>query len=696
MRLRLPELAVLATTALAALWGCASAPRPGALEVKQLEIQGAEQVKAGDIQSKILTSPTGWLPFASKQWFDPTTWQADLRRIVRYLQARGFYQAEIVNDEVHPDGQGGVALRVQVREGPATRISQIELQGLEALPPEFQQVARDQLELKVGDLFEELAWEKVKGAMQGELRERGFAEATVAGEAFVDLNANAVKLLLKVKPGIRYRFGKIYVSTNPRPKVRPAQIIEQAQGAIKEGHWYSESALAEAQNRVFQMGVFGAVKVNRGAPEPATGTVPVVVDVREAPFHTVRAGGGIGVDPTRQEVRAVAQYTNRNFYGGLRKFDTRATVGYAFLPSFYAVVTRDRTQVLRDAPVFTITNDFEQPDFFARDLRGQVSIELDKNIEQAYSYYGGKLRTGVIWRPHPAFSVSPTYNVEAYRLSGQVLPGGRAPALAFGCPEPCVLSYLEQQVQWDRRNDKLEPTSGYFLGISFQEGGGLLGGSFDYFRIQPEARYFASKGPFTLAAQVRIGTLIPRNGDDLVSPIIARFYSGGNEMRGFSARRLSPLLAEQVSVDPQDLAGVAAPLGAIKGQTVPIGGNGLFDFSFEVRYALTENLLFATFLDTGFVTTRRFDFADPAYLRKNMQYAVGIGLRYRTVVGPIRVDFAKRLDIGPPLTVYQPAGQVIDYPVDSGCFGIGGGGKTVYAGSPEGTCNLQISIGEAF
>src|SRR5439155_25869044 len=123
-----------------------------------------------------------------------------------------------------------------------------------------------------GDLFDELAWEKVKGAMQSELRERGFAEATVAGEAFVDLTGNASKLLLKVKPGLRYRFGKIFVSTGPRPKVRPAQIIEQAEAAIKEGRWYSESALAEAQSRVFQMGVFGAVKVNRGSPEPASGT----------------------------------------------------------------------------------------------------------------------------------------------------------------------------------------------------------------------------------------------------------------------------------------------------------------------------------------------------------------------------------------------------------------------------------------
>jgi hypothetical protein len=60
---------------------------------------------------------------------------------------------------------------------------------------------------------------------------------------------------------------------------------------VKQGAWYSETALLDAQSRVFKMGVFGAVKVNRGAPDRASLTVPVVVDVREAPIERITATG---------------------------------------------------------------------------------------------------------------------------------------------------------------------------------------------------------------------------------------------------------------------------------------------------------------------------------------------------------------------------------------------------------------------
>jgi translocation and assembly module TamA len=64
-------------------------------------------------------------------------------------------------------------------------------------------------------------------------------------------------------------------------------------------------------------------------------------------------------------------------------------------------------------------------------------------------------------------------------------------------------------------------------------------------------------------------------------------------------------------------------------------------------------------------------------------------------VGPIRVDFARRLNLGPELVVGQLPGQTVTYPTDSGCFGLGNSGQH-FAGAPDGLCNLQISIGEAF
>jgi translocation and assembly module TamA len=177
---------------------------------------------------------------------------------------------------------------------------------------------------------------------------------------------------------------------------------------------------------------------------------------------------------------------------------------------------------------------------------------------------------------------------------------------------------------------------------------------------------------------VKVGTLIPGNGDDASSPIVSRFYSGGNAMRGFNSRRLSPEFV------------VPRPGSTTRGYTVPVGGNGLFESSLEVRYSLTGALVLAVFVESGIVTRERL--AAGAF--DDLLLAMGTGVRYRTPVGPIRIDFGYRPDIGPPLPVTQPPGSSLSYPTRSSCFGLGSGGPR--AGAPEGPCVLQISIGEAF
>ena len=102
--------------------------------------------------------------------------------------------------------------------------------------------------------------------------------------------------------------------------------------------------------------------------------------------------------------------------------------------------------------------------------------------------------------------------------------------------------------------------------------------------------------------------------------------------------------------------------------------------------------MLAAFVDAGFVTRERLDVVDPGYFRDNMLVAVGGGIRYRTPLGPIRLDFGYRPNIGPPLQVTQSA--ELSAPTQSSCFGLGKGSRG--AGAPEGRCVVHISIGEAF
>jgi len=731
----LPLLALVAVTA-----GCAhkqGAQVPDQPKVVALDLKGTDQVKASAIKEKIVTTKPPWWqrlnPFSEPSYFDPNTWQADLKRIVRFYQAQGFYGARIESSQQEPRGKDAVALEVVVHEGAPTTVTTVNVTGLDQLPREHQDKALEGLPLTQGATFREEQWAGTQEQIQARLHELGYAEAEVGGEVEVDLATQGATVNIRATPGPRYRFGNIFVATDADPQVNPRRIIEQAQGSVKKGEWFSESALSDAQARVFRMGVFGAVKVNRGAPDRDARTVPVVVDVREAPFRSVRAGGGIGLDAARQEIRVLGEWTHRNFFGGLRKLTLTSRLGYAFIPNITAAFDRVDTdgdgepdspnETTPHGPVFQLSAQFEQPRFLARDLRLQASLTAERGLEQAYNYIGGRSRTGVVWQPRPDLSLTPTYNLELYNLRGQrgSVDQTTAPALVLGCRDGSTdecnisVSYLEQFIELNRRDDPLAPTHGYYASLSFQEGGKFLGGDYDFVRVLPDVRGYYTFGPkerFTLAARLRMGTLLTsvENGVRTDSAIVNRFFSGGGaSMRGFNSRRLSPM--NVINPDAEQPAD----------RVVPVGGNSLVETSVELRFKLFSELSLAAFHDSGLTGNGALNFGphqddvlkESGRVFGDYHYqAVGLGLRYITIVGPIRLDVARRLNIGKPLPILTGTpGQTTTLGGLGDCFGLGvkqqtitdpgGTTRTVnvereYAGSPEGLCTFFLSIGEAF
>ncbi len=669
------------------LASCAHNEKKDAPIVRHLKVEGAKAVSAKEVKKRILTTQDSIIPFSRTQYFDPHVWRTDLKRVERYYRERGYYQAKVVKEEVKPAGEKGVDLLIEVDEGAPTFLRKVEVAGLEALEPAHREALLKALPLAEGEVFVEAQWEQLKAGLTAGLQELGYAEAKVEGEAQVDLETRQAEVHVSAQPGTRYHFGEVRVlPADEHPRVEAWRIAEQGHEAIEDKAWYSNSARDEAQKRIFRMGVFGAAKVTPGEGDPSTATLPLNVEVQEAPFHSFLGGFGVGVEEARNDVHLTGGYTDRDFLGGLRLLELRATAGWAFLPNAYAVAAGG-DGVVRHGPIAKLSANLSQPRLFHPNMRLATLLEVERGLEPAFGFTGGRGRIGVSWEPWPWLSITPSYNLEVYRLdSGQAELGGQTPELLYGCPTVCVLSYVEQTVAIDKRDHKQEPKAGYYLALSLQEGGGPLGGSFTYLRVTPEVRGYVSVLPeqrLTFAARVKVGTLIPLSGDDLDSPIVARFFSGGNGMRGFSTRRLAPMRL----IEDDSPSGYEA-------EAVPVGGNGLFEAAFETRYTVIENLSVAAFVDTGFVRTERIQ-ADARYFARNLLVAVGGGLRYQTPVGPIRLDFAYRPDIGAPLQIYQPPGQNLTYANRQGCFGFGEGNAAA-GGAPESPCSLHLSIGEAF
>ncbi len=687
------------------LVGCAGAQHGPV--VNEIAISGAKQVSPGDLEQRIATNQANFFShvFGPVPTFDPTTWTADLRRIERYYQSLGFYQAEVVDESVVPDNKGGVRLSLSIDEGKPTHVTALEIEGLD-IPDDLRRGVLRKLPLQAGDVFREADWAALKTTLVSRLRELGYSDAAVGGETDVDVSNQTARVHVIVDPGPRVKFGSIFVTSGPHPEVRPELIIATARPAVRQGTWFSDSALAQAEKRVFQMGVFGAVKVTAGTPDAATGTVSVLIDVREAPFHTLRGGGGVAFDPARQEVHAIGEYVDRNFLGGLRRLTLKAEVGWAVLPAIWNI----QFQGL----MFDFLAQLEQPNFFAPTLKAVASLNIYKQVEAGYGYIGGRGRVGVVWEPIPRLVLSPTYAFEVDQVTGTTTGlTGDVPTLAYGCStSPClqVLSYLEQTAVWDARDDVVDAKRGYYLGISFQESGPWLGSGFNYIRILPEARGYVSVGAVTLAARLMVGTILQPNPCSISaeaslstqncdpSPIVNRFFAGGaGSNRGFGSRELSPLLplSNQPLTPAQGAGSLVAPVGVpavSTGYVVPIGGNGLLDASVELRWTFAREWVLAFFVDAGFVSYGAFNLNQLA----TTQVAVGFGLRYRTPVGLFRLDFGYRLNLGGPLPVV-PLQPAVDYTKNTECIAFSSVDHAPnYAGSPWSRCALHFAVGESF
>lgn len=678
--------------------GCASRKASNRPVVRDLHISGNHALSSGDIEKQIATSSTGWWPMATKRYFDDAIWDADLRRIVRFYESHGYYQARIVRSSVTPRPHDGVALQVEIDEGQPTRVNAIDIAGLDVLPDADRSAALEKPAVTSGQPFTERSWTSLKDSLHDRLRNRGYAEVAVAGKALVDVETRQAALDVSVRAGQRYRFGELQIDTGGGKAISPDWIREEVRLAISPDQVFSADALVEAQRRLIGMGVLGAVRVEPGTPDPATLRVPVKVTTSEAPLHTIGFGGGLRIDQIRNEGRAIAEWSHRNFLGGMRRLTLHVEAGWAFLPGFYDFIRS--SEPTRNGPIARARGEFEQPRLFGHaSLRELTQLELEHTLEQTYDATAARLGNGIVWKPHSSLEIHPSYHVEVDRLTGPPGAGVLVAPLTLGCTtttQSCVvwLSYLEEAAIWDRRNNPLEPRHGYYASLSLQQGGGPLGGNFTYLRFLPEVRgYFTvgededGSGGFTLASRVRFGELLPSSGNPDDSAVVTRFYSGGAfSMRGFNEQRLSPLL---LTSQPATAANPTPTLF-----TLPIGGDGLFEGSIEARYAITDHLILALFMDVGQVTRGTFEVSTFAH----MMFAVGAGLRYRTPIGPIRVDFARRLPFGTPpqLFAVAPSGRIVQLPytVDDSCFGLGGSNINVVV--PDNLCVLHISIGEAF
>jgi translocation and assembly module TamA len=537
---------------------------------------------------------------------DPYTVQVDADRIRGEYFRKGFLEVGVTS-RVERKGDDARVI-YSVEEGPRA-VTRTVITGLPADLPA--PTVRAKLPLADGKPFDYEAYDRAKPQLLGVVQDAGYAHAWLDASVVADRAENTAIVELDYTAGPKCKFGKVEVS-GVTGDLEDA-VLDRV--TFTPGQQYSAQAVIQTQRNLYGFGRFSTVRVQ---PDTAAGgeVVGVKIAVSEGTRHEVKLGGGFGLDPLSYEVRGRAGYSISGwpFPMDVVTLDLRPAYAYLINGGGYEPRVRALAKLERQDLFWTYT---------------KTSVEAGYNYltSEAYTSSGPLARLGFETR------------LGTERVLLRV--GWAIQEAAFTHPQLDMATQTEihidhseraagyqQALVVDLRDHPIEPTLGAYGELHATEGTPLAGSAYSYFSVMPDVRgYVPLMWGSVLAAHVRYGAIYGQ------VPPTERLFSGGtNSQRGFSERRLSP------SFD-----GISPDTGKMVPVPVPYGGAGLIDTSVEARVPITKvrtmPLGAAVFLDGGDVTK------DPSGLDPtNLHWALGVGLRLMTIVGPVRLDVAYRLN----------------------------------------------------
>lgn len=418
-----------------------------------------------------------------------------------------------------------------------------------------------------------------------------------------DHRTNTVDVAMGVVSGPEADFGEVTVKGSRTVK---SDFISRY-SRLDKGERYSPEQLRKASERLRELGVFSSITIREADALAPDGSLPLMIEVSEGKHRYF----GFGAEYSSLDGAGVQGYWgHRNLFGEAESLRVEGKVSGIG-------ATTDVTTFDYSAGII-----FTKPGAFVPEATFDARLEAKSETPDTYE------AQSVIGSAGLSYELNETDTVKG----GGEIAYIRADD-AFGENEYLTFS-IPVSFERDARNNKLDPTEGYWATVSAKP-------SYEAFNSTVFSSFEGSLSGYlglgaedniVLAGKVAAGTLI--GADELVDiPVTRRFFlGGGGSVRGYSFREISPYNDEDEAV----------------------GGRSYALASFEVRAKVTENIGIVPFIDVGSVSTEIVpDFSD-------IRAGAGIGLRYATPFGPLRLDVAlplQKYDGGSDYGIYAGIGQ---------------------------------------
>ena len=489
--------------------------------------------------------------------------------------------------------RNGVEVLFFIQEGNQQKIQSISFEGAQSFDS---RVMFEQIGSSEGGPFVPLNLQKDMEKLESHYLNQGFRGTEITArvdEAGDDL----FSVTFRINEGNRVKIEKIVITGNDETD-RKAILRELR---IKEGDYAHSNGIRDSKRRLERLGIFTSVQIEEISLSPERENV--VINVREGKRNYASLGVGLetatkpeafGIWDVSWRLRGTAEFIRSNVFG---------SAGQASLVGQYSLA--DKRAVLS----------WEQPYFFGLPVVTSWNTWVEQIYRESYTSDGkGMSLTTVKPVSENVMFLASLKWAETTLIDLQIEPNEVDRQFS-----PYSVTSLTGSFIWDKRNDPINPHRGSFLSLALEKAFPLLEDESNYIKTFIRNQHYVpilSDVLFNMTFRLGFG------GGEMNIPIHERFFAGGsNSFRGERFDELGPV--DEVSGNP-------------------VGGEALLLLNFEVTFPILsalKDLRGAFFYDVGNVFERIEDIA-----LVSMQNAVGFGIRYRTPLGPIRLEFGWNLN----------------------------------------------------
>jgi outer membrane protein insertion porin family len=512
---------------------------------------------------------------------------------IEYLyKSRGFPNARVDLNFVRK--RRGVEVLFFIQEGEQERIGDISFEGARLFSPEtlFEQISSFN-----GGPFHQPSIQKDIEKLEIFYLDQGIRGTSVAARV-EKVSEGLFSLIFQIDEGNKVRIEKIVITGNTGTDRKT--ILRELR--IKEGDYAYYDKISESKRRLERLGIFTRVRIEEISLSPES--VNLVINVREGERNYASLGLGL---ETKTEPKTFAVWNNPFKLRGTAELIRNNIFGSAAQLSLVGQLSlKEKRAVLS----------WEQPYVFGFPLQTYVNIWLERESRKSFTYDRQGLSLTAIKPVSENVLFLTTLRWAETTLVDLEIQPNEVDRQFF----PFSATSVSGSFILDRRDDPFNPERGSFFSFVLEKAFPILKDESNYLKAFIKSQHFVpilSDINFSLTARLGLG------GGKINIPIHERFFAGGsNSFRGERFDELGP-----VDVD------------SLK----PVGGEALALLNLELTFPLISTLkdLKGTFFyDVGNVFEKRKDLS-----LTSLKSAVGFGLRYRTPLGPVRLELGWNLSV---------------------------------------------------